>query len=155
MQQTGPNPSSQGANGQNLHTIGVYIMTVQIRGHTVDHLLKVIRGPHKNVIVGTNFINKHKLNHDPCQRQFTWGSQPRRLKGQLLISKAITLQLRTTKAVHIDLVTEEECIPNARNDCLAFISTTKQPYGDLIGSRQMTLAKHGCPSAMGPPFPLT
>jgi len=128
VRQPGPSPSWQVANGQNLHTLVVYIMTVQIRGHTINHPFQVIQGLSEGTIVGIDFIHKHKMTQDPRRRQFTWGSWPKWLNRQFLISKATSLKPGTNKAARVNLVTEGGCIPITRNDCLAFINTTEYPY---------------------------
>jgi hypothetical protein len=43
--------------------MGMYNMTVQIRGHKVNHLFQFIQGWHEDTIMGINFINKHKMVH--------------------------------------------------------------------------------------------
>jgi gag-polyprotein putative aspartyl protease len=105
VQQPGPSPSCQVANGQN-HTMGVYIMNVQIGNHMVDHLFQFIQRLHEDTMMGIDFINKHKMVHNPSCRQYSGGSQPKWGARQIQIAKATSLLPGTNKAVCIDLVTD-------------------------------------------------
>ncbi len=61
-------PLVKGANGQNEDTIAVYNMTVHIGGHMVNHPFQVIQGLHEDAIMGIDFINMHKMIHNPRRR---------------------------------------------------------------------------------------
>jgi gag-polyprotein putative aspartyl protease len=61
--QPSPSPSCQGANRHSLHTLGVYLMKIQIGGHAIDHPFQVTQGLDEDALVGIDFIHKHK--NDP------------------------------------------------------------------------------------------
>jgi hypothetical protein len=80
-------------------------MMIQISDHTIIHPFQMIRGLYKDAIVGIDFINTHKVIHDPKRGQFSWGSRPKWYCSQILKSKATSLEPGATSTVQIDLLT--------------------------------------------------
>jgi hypothetical protein len=63
------------ASGQELKIKGVYSITINILGRTIEHPFRVMKNLNEKMIIGSDFIHKHLLAYDPTLQKVFWQNQ--------------------------------------------------------------------------------
>ena len=110
---------------------GKYSIPIQLADKTIQHDFYVIRNLSEPVILGIDFITKHRLNYCPHTQSFFWKGEDNWQKGVMRINQAQKLDPLSVHTIKVNLFTENGTRPDKETSCVANI--VSQQFPSLTG----------------------
>ena len=111
----------KGAGDQDLDVQGKFSLPLQVGQKTLSHEFFVIKKLGEELILGIDFMHRHKLNYDTLTKRFSWRREGVWEKGILKVCEARTLSPLSLSLVRVKLLPDNGAPPPS-GTCLLYTS---------------------------------
>ena len=117
----------KGAGGQNLEVRGKFSLPLTLGQKSVSHEFFVIKDLGEDIILGIDFMHKHRLNYDTHTKSFSWRREGAWERGIFKVSEARTLPPLSLSFVKAKLLPENGATPLAGTVCVISVASPSHP----------------------------